>query len=62
MESKVGYYSLVPLLIVVYIKAEKEDSEKDGMHDKALFSSKIFYKMDTVAFSFVFDKYCPIMD
>ena len=29
---------------------------------KALFSSKIFYKMDTVAFSFVFDKYCPIMD
>jgi len=24
--------------------------------------SKKFYKMDTVAFSFVFDKYCPIMD
>lgn len=31
MESKVGYYSLVPLLMVVYIKAdENEDSEKDG--------------------------------
>jgi len=29
---------------------------------KALFSSKIFYKIDTVAFSFVFDKYCLIMD
>jgi hypothetical protein len=29
---------------------------------EALFSSKIFWKMDTVAFLFVFDKYCPIMD
>ena len=29
---------------------------------QALFSYKIFYKIDTVAFSFVFDKYCPIMD
>jgi len=29
---------------------------------RALFSSKIFYKMDTVAFSFVFDKYYSIMD
>ena len=29
---------------------------------KALFSSKKFYKIDTVALSFVFDKYCPIMD
>jgi len=28
----------------------------------ALFSSKIFCKMDTVALSFVFDKYCPIID
>ena len=28
----------------------------------ALFSSKIFCKMDSVAFSFVFNKYCPIMD
>ena len=28
---------------------------------RALFSFKIFYKIDTVAFSFVFDKYCPIM-
>jgi len=25
-------------------------------------SSKIFYKIDTVALLFVFDKYCPIMD
>jgi len=28
----------------------------------ALFSSKIFCKIDTVVFSFVFDKCCPIMD
>ena len=28
----------------------------------ALFSSKIFCKIDTVTFSFVFDKYCPITD
>jgi hypothetical protein len=29
---------------------------------KALFSCKNNYKMDIVAFSFVFDKYCPILD
>jgi hypothetical protein len=29
---------------------------------QALFSSKIFCKIDTVALSFVFDKYYPIMD
>ena len=29
---------------------------------EALFSFKIFCKIDTVVFSFVFDKYCPIMD
>ena len=29
---------------------------------KGSFSSKIFYKIDNVVFSFVFDKYCPIMD
>jgi len=28
----------------------------------ALFSSKKFYKIDTVVFSFVFDKNCLIMD
>jgi hypothetical protein len=28
----------------------------------ALFSFKIFCKIDTVALSFVFDKYCLIMD
>ena len=28
----------------------------------ALFTSEKFWKMDTVAFSFVFDKYCPIID
>jgi len=27
---------------------------------KALFSSKKFCKINTVAFSFVFDKYCPM--
>ena len=29
---------------------------------RGLFSSKFFGKMSTVAISFVFDKYCPIMD
>ena len=29
---------------------------------EALFSCKIFCKIDTVTFSFVFDKYCSIMD
>ena len=28
----------------------------------ALFSSEIFWEIDTVAFLFVFDKYCPIMN
>jgi hypothetical protein len=28
----------------------------------ALFSSKKISKIETVAFSFVFDKYCSIMD
>jgi hypothetical protein len=28
----------------------------------ALFSLKIFYKIDTIIFSFVFDKYYSIMD
>jgi len=32
------------------------------VYTKALFSSKIFGKMSTVAISFVFDKYCSIMD
>ena len=30
--------------------------------NRALFSSKKFYKMDTITFSFVFDKYYSIMD
>jgi len=29
---------------------------------RAFFSSKKFWQIDTVAFSFVFDKYCSIMD
>ena len=29
---------------------------------EALFSSKFFWEIDTVALSFVFDKYCPIID
>ena len=29
---------------------------------KALFSCKKNYKIDTIAFSFVFDKYCPTID
>jgi len=31
-------------------------------HDKYLFSSKKFGKMDNVALSFIFNKYYPIMD
>ena len=30
--------------------------------DLALFRSKIFWRIDTIALSFVFDKYCSIMD
>jgi len=33
-----------------------------GGHISALFSSQKFWKMDIVALSFVFDKYCPIID
>jgi len=29
---------------------------------KVLFSSKIFWEIDAVIFSFVFDKYCLIID
>ena len=32
------------------------------MNAGALFSSKNFDKMSTVAIMFVFDKYCPIID
>ena len=35
---------------------------KSKMENKALFSSKKFWEIDTVALSFVFDKYCLIMD
>jgi len=35
---------------------------KNQFHIKALFSSKKICKMDTIARSFVFDKYCLIMD
>jgi hypothetical protein len=28
----------------------------------ALFSSKKFYKIDIIVLSFIFDKYCPIID
>jgi len=35
---------------------------ENAKYIKALFSSKKFCKIDTVALSFVFDKYCPIMD
>ena len=29
---------------------------------KTLFSSNFFYKIDTVTLSFIFDKYCPIIE
>jgi hypothetical protein len=29
---------------------------------EAVFSSEKFWEIDTVALSFVFDKYCPIID
>jgi len=34
----------------------------DFQGELALFSSKIFWEIDAVAFLFVFDKYCPIID
>jgi len=43
-------------------KKKREIQEEPMVVLMALFSSKIFCKMDTVAFSFVFDKHCPIMD
>ena len=46
-----------PQLLSVH-DAHAEAPRHDG---RDLFSSKIFCKIDTVAFSFVFDKYCPIM-
>jgi len=33
-----------------------------GNHTQALFSSEFFSNFGTVAFSFLFDKYYPIMD
>jgi len=36
-------------------------SQSDGRSTWALFSSEKFWEIDTVALSFVFDKYCPIM-
>jgi len=32
------------------------------LETKALFSSEKFWEIDTVALSFVFEKYCPIMN
>ena len=37
-------------------------SKAAGIESEALFSSKKFCKINTVALSFVFDKNCPIMD
>jgi len=39
-----------------------ECKKKELQKSLALFSSKKFCKMVTVAFLFVFDKYCPIID
>jgi len=46
---------------------QRQHTEKQGwLHSKsranAYTTSKFFYKMDNIALSFVFDKYCPIMD
>jgi len=46
-------------------KAAKKKNKKlvpPKILTRALFSFKIFCKIDTVAISFVFDKYCLIMD
>ncbi|KAG0527383.1 hypothetical protein BDA96_06G228800 [Sorghum bicolor] len=48
--------------MLILADAEQRERKKARRGSKALFSSKIFCKIDTVAFSFVFDKYCPIMD
>jgi len=44
-----------------YTNSEKKNVTRFQLY-KALFSSKNFCKIDTVAFSFVFDKNCPIID
>ena len=47
---------------VVYLVKLKEFDSTGSNVTKTLFSSKIFCKMNTVALSFVFDKYCLIID
>ena len=48
--------------IVHYILINSSTKTKACFPPKALFSSENFWEMDTVAFSFVFDKYYLIMD
>jgi len=51
-----------PFWIQMDLLSKKKKKQMDGMEmDAALFSSKIFYKIGTVALSFVCDKYCPVM-
>jgi len=40
----------------------EKQTRRRGPKQLALFSFEKFWEMDTVAFSFVFDKYCPIMN
>jgi len=48
---------------ICYLYPKKQQVSCEGLDlIWALFSSIFFYKIDTVAFSFVFDKYYPIMD
>jgi len=46
------------------IHVDKKDTNMSWVlaHDDRIRGSKKFWEIDTVALSFVFDKYCPIMD
>jgi len=60
-----GWCELVVLRVCVHGRTDGRGPSVVGPcsgEATALFSKKIFYKIDTVAFSFVFDKYCLIID
>ena len=62
VERQCFYEIWIVLWLVIMNSAENEEVEADISPPKALFSSKKFCKLDTVALSFVFDRYCPIME
>ena len=57
------FFEAMNYAAICYLYPKKQQVSCEGLDlIWALFSSIFFYKIDTVAFSFVFDKYYPIMD